>query len=323
MAQQQYTDLSQGVLASAYTPGDLSLSLTDASSFPAAGDFYVAMSEDEDPPDFFLKVTARAVNTLTVTTASGTQIAMPAGAKVTAVMNTAAFNACRAEINRTGTRANLPADGAGRAGDTYQCTDGPYRFIHNGAAWIPYVGAFKCVEPLLADFAWINQGTATATTTQGGIRLLAPAVAGTQIRILKKAAPVTPYTITALLWLRGMHLNYQGAGLTFRQSSDGKTVLFNTYVETTGPKMQVLKVGTGNYPNADQFLWHSSYPLVMRIADDGVNRISSWSPHGSSYETFHSVGRTDFLTADEVGFHANSENALFAAEAWLLSWEQS
>ena len=64
-------------------------------------------------------------------------------------------------------------------------------------------------------------------------------------------------------------------------------------------------------------------PLFLRIADDDTNRIMSWSNDGQHWIVSHTVGRTDFLTADEVGFMVNSNNATWPASMTLLSWVEA
>src|SRR6266446_5233542 len=51
--------------------------------------------------------------------------------------------------------------------------------------------------PVDGDYAWINQGGASVTVNaNGSICLYAPAT-GDSLRVRKKAAPATPYTMTA------------------------------------------------------------------------------------------------------------------------------
>jgi hypothetical protein len=61
----------------------------------------------------------------------------------------------------------------------------------------------------------------------------------------------------------------------------------------------------------------------MRIADTGTSRICSWSADGQNWHDLHSIGRTDFLTADEVGFYVNSQSATYPAACTLISWAQA
>jgi len=62
--------------------------------------------------------------------------------------------------------------------------------------------------------------------------------------------------------------------------------------------------------------------LWFRITDDGTNRICHVSGDGQHFITIHSVGRTDFLTADEVFFGVVGTTN-FANRTLLLSWKQS
>jgi hypothetical protein len=89
-------------------------------------------------------------------------------------------------------------------------------------SWIPTL-----TTPVLSDFAWVTQGSATATEQYGGITLYEPAHGNTtSLRILKKAAPATPYTITAgIVVSQWIAKTYNCLGICFRHSSDGQRQL--------------------------------------------------------------------------------------------------
>jgi hypothetical protein len=61
----------------------------------------------------------------------------------------------------------------------------------------------------------------------------------------------------------------------------------------------------------------------IRIADNGTNRLCSYSVDGQNWFQFHSVGRTDFLTATEVGFFANDASNTYECGITLLSWKEA
>jgi hypothetical protein len=63
-----------------------------------------------------------------------------------------------------------------------------------------------------------------------------------------------------------------------------------------------------------------TYPIWLRIQDNGTNRICSFSMDGVNYLVLHTVGRTDHLTADEVCFWAAARNGSFGCYANLVSW---
>ena len=88
MAWQLTKNLAQSTLASGYTAGDSSISVQsgDGAKFPTSGDFMLGLN---DPPDFFLRCTARSTDTLTVDTSgaeSSTAINEASGIKVTQVI---------------------------------------------------------------------------------------------------------------------------------------------------------------------------------------------------------------------------------------------
>jgi len=189
-----------------------------------------------------------------------------------------------------------------------------------GAAWVPWGPLFPLTKPpALAAFAWINQGGATATEVNGGIHL-AGAAAG-NLQILKKSAPGTPYSIVAAVLPLCIPADASGGGLCWRQSSDGKLV-------TAG----VARTGAANYNPAfvvqkwtDPDTWSATYvaltvynfPPFMKITDDGANRICYFGLDGINWYQAHSVGRTDFLTADEVGFYVLQNGRMS-----FISWQQ-
>jgi hypothetical protein len=62
----------------------------------------------------------------------------------------------------------------------------------------------------------------------------------------------------------------------------------------------------------------------IRIADNGTNRIISWSVNGLHFTQVHSVSRTDFITADEVGFFiSDSADNKHDPGLTLLSWAEA
>ena len=190
----------------------------------------------------------------------------------------------------------------------------------------PYFPPFT--TPVLTDFAWINQGTATAVEENGGINLTAAAAAAANHKILKKSAPSTPYTITAIFRPNIYPQPNSRFGLLFRNSSDGKEVTHAltcltspTFWHWLGEDFSGPTAYVSNNFGVAFSLYELRTPfIVMRIADDGTNRICSWSADGFNFRTLHSEGRTTYTTADEVGFFVSSDNDTYPAAATLLSW---
>ena len=225
----------------------------------------------------------------------------------------------------TAAYASRPA--AGNDGDLFFPSDGFSIQRDTGAAWVPWGPLFPFTAPVLTDFAWINQETATATQTKSGIYLLAPVQSGDDMRILKKAAPSTPYTITVWFLMHLHNVDYNLAGLCFRKSSDGKlaTFDFSNSGTSNSSRLETVKF---NSPTSINAVYASvnvrpGSLVCLQISDNGTNRIARWSTDGQNFHTLHTVERTDFLTADEVGFYANSVNATYPAAMTLLSWKES
>jgi hypothetical protein len=228
-----------------------------------------------------------------------------------------------ADIVLTDAYASRPA--AATEGRLFLPNNGVYVERDTGAAWAPWGPLYPFTVPVDGDFSWINQGTASVDTTNGGIYLLAPANSGTQLRIRIKSAPATPYTITAAFLPAMIATGPQRVGLCWRQSSDGKLVM--AYL-LGNANLQTYQIDKFNSPTAGNSTYVTRATpqtgvTFLRIADNGTNRITSYSVDGQHWIQLHSIGRTDFMTADQVGFFASDEGNIQAAAMTLLSWKQA
>lgn len=213
-------------------------------------------------------------------------------------------------------------------GDLYLPNNSPSLEQRGATAWVPWGPIYPLTAPVDADFAWINQGSASVTATTSSIYLRAPVSSGDSVRLRKKTAPSTPYTITAgfLAPLVGLLGSGQYAGLSFRQSSDGK--LANFYVGNDSSGFHIMESAKFSSPTA----FSASYArrgyaygsvVWLRITDDGVSRICSFSGDSQNWQVLHSVGRTDYMTANEVGFFINEITNTTEAAMTLISWKQA
>lgn len=226
-------------------------------------------------------------------------------------------------LNPTAAYASLAAFHQGRIGFP---SDGFSILRDSGSAFAPWGPIFPFTLPVNGDFAWINQGSATISEVSGGLVLAVPADATSpNIHLRKKTAPSTPYTITAAL-TSGMIAATAAYGLLFRESSSGKLHTFQINFEATGQQLYSYKADSptvGNSVYTSSILYGHPPPLFLRIADDGTDRKCSISWNGQTWIEFHSVGRTNFLTADEVGFFGASQNGTYGMNMTLLSWKQA
>ncbi len=225
----------------------------------------------------------------------------------------------------TTTYAGIQA--AAKAGRLFLPSDGFKLYRDTGAAWAPWGPLFPFVAPISGDYAWLNQGGAAVSTTNGGIHLSIPASASISFRGRDKAKAAA-YTITAAILPALIPANtVDTLGLYFSDGTQLHTfgVGFSTGVAGSyyllSAKWNTTTSFSANYTAAS---FSQFGPVVwLRIADTGVNRVCSISSDGQNFLTFHTIGRTDFLTATRVGFGGSVTNASNAAGITLLSWQET
>ena len=209
---------------------------------------------------------------------------------------------------------------AGNDGNLFLPTNGFTIDRDNGVTWQPWGPIFAFTTPIDGDFVWINQGTASVNADKNAIFLLA---GNSALNIRKKSKPFTKFHVSIALFPRLLSVNFNTCGLLFRESGSGKVHTFTLEGNSSGTKNLYSQKWnsptsfSANYTNIG-IAWLGPF-FFIRITDDGTNRICSYSSDGQNWATFHSVGRTDFLTADEVGFFVNGSTAAMT----LLSWQET
>lgn len=253
----------------------------------------------------------------------GSAVNFGAGTKRVALVLPASFLTQYA--HPTNTFANLAAAQAGRI---LLPSNGFSLYRDTGSILVPWGPLFPLTAPVNGDFSWVNQGSAAVATTYGGVLISEAIDSGNsqQYRLRVKSAPSTPYTVDMLF----LGVSFQNTTSTiagvWRQSSDGKLIL----VSSDGAG--VIKWNDPNNVSASYILGSSrtvpqaSYCFI-RLQDDGTDRKVYLSLDGQHWHLKHSVGRTDFLTADQVGFALNVGNQGFLtssglAGALLLHWKE-
>lgn len=238
---------------------------------------------------------------------------------------TAAANGTGGSGNVTSTTAHGSEPGSPASGDLDLYTNSFYISRYSGSVWAPWGPVFPMTPPVDGSYSWVNQGGASVDTTNGGIFLLAPATAGTNLRVRVKTAPTPPYTITAAVLARAPGINFAGVGLCFRQSSDGKLATLgmehNNDWQVVVHKFNSATSFNSNYTSLNMGTLMS--PVFFQISDNNTNRIVRISADGQHWQEIHSVTRTDFLTANQVGFYASADQATWDCGMTLLSWKET
>ncbi len=233
-------------------------------------------------------------------------------------VNAAYLNQVGTEVNANtsaqtlaGTFASRPAAATSNSGAVYFCTDTDAIYKSNGSAWtkirVAGAGGTLADPTALTSF---NLGTATLTSDKGDRLLTIPSVAGDNLRgEYQTLSPTSGYTAAAYIDLinapstlstyTGLLLgNSSGSYITFGLSygaalgSFGISIFKWTSATAASAAYQSL-MGTTLLP---------ALPRWFRIRDDGTNRIFEYSRDNIGWNTLFSVGRTDFLTPDRVGW---------------------
>lgn len=226
------------------------------------------------------------------------------------------------------TYANIAAAtcGATETGRVGFVSNAAYIARCSGSAWQFFHDGFLATIPAaVSTWTQVNAGSATFDDTYGAIRIKAPAAAGDNWRILAKTAPATPWTMTVYMEVFNFSVDFPGIGIGFRQSSNGMLHHFglqNAAVSYTNFRGFISRKYTDHDTSSTAYKTAES-PLRskywLRIADNGTNRICSYSLNGQDFTEFHSIGRTDFLTADQYVLMVQSINTTYDAEAVYYS----
>ena len=212
-------------------------------------------------------------------------------------------------------------------GDDWHITDSRLMAHRASSAWSYYWGTRQV--HVVPTTSWVNQGSATLTDT-GDLTLFCPAVNADNLRGRVYTAPSLNYTIDVI-----MIPAFKPATDTFAAyigwSNGTAFVTFgigNTNA-SGGPYMEVIKwtnsttfsAAYAGSTSAEPFIRWVTKPIYLRIQEDGSNRTCSYSfDEGRNYIQFHQVGRTDFLTATQVGFFVFNHHASLTNSQVILDW---
>lgn len=287
-----------GPLGSGVTVFDVA----DGSGFPSEGDFRVLVENE------LMLVTARSGATLTAVRGIEDTIAAehPDGSTVRVIVTEGALEKHMSDFNAL--------------------------YIPNGT---PPFRLFKAdgSPATRTDFAWFNQGSASAEDlADGSILLTTPGGAGNNACGKYVAPPTPPYTLTAafsMLWLHSGS-SYPQCGIMLEESGTGRLIGFTIHhgrANAFVPGIEVAKYNSYTSFNSDYFgaygLGVLSEAVWLRIADDSVNLTFSMSIDGVKWRQLHQVSRIDWLVsgANRISFaHDRASNNVGDHLTYLKHW---
>lgn len=234
------------------------------------------------------------------------------GADIRQVLTVAGLKAIAGHVVQKGTFASLPA--SSQEGNVYLPTDAWQIFRDSGSAQEQWGPIFPLTVPITTGWSWVNQGTSTIATTKNSLILTGGATgSGANVSGRFRTAPATPWTVTIHVIPTVLNKAFMGYGLAFRQASDGK--LHTNMIMGTGTSTEVSRLMSSKWDSPTvlnahyQTLFFPGKCTWFRVTDDGSNRKSYISGDGQNWMETHSIGRTDYLTATEVGFLVSTENS--------------
>ena len=214
--------------------------------------------------------------------------------------------------NLLGQLSGLPPANTVNTGTSYQCTDAPLKFLHDGTVWKPtgLINIFS--PPVLSNF---TDQSSTANITDTGSGLLIHGSVNTVSLYRSNSNVSAPFSVTGYYSAVVGNENYGTVGITAWDktggANDNRYVLwgvqsvsgtlnfvvqnFNSNGTWAGNALQVSLAAWGFYPNIG--MW-------MRIYDDNTNRLYQLSSDGTQWTTALSVSRTNHCTVNRGGWSA-------------------
>jgi hypothetical protein len=329
MAVELFTNLGETTLASGYTSGGASITVTSASSFPTTGTFHVRLGN-----------TGRTIY----------RVDSVSGAVFT---GGAEFNDANASAGDT-VKIVASREVAERFVESPESGESALRA---GVAGIDEYGRYNWKMRRVPDtsgWTWSNQGSASVVQGSGLLKFVGHHVSGsTSIRGLHKAIPSTPFTITVGMIPRfpvatnlnnlaalgfgffevatTKHVCLLGANLDYSSgnATQGTIVVQGFTNPTTGGTLYVDHIAGAEF---NSFGVNNLVPpfggiVWLRAFDNGTDVAYTYSWDKVTWTTLITQTRiTGFTTApDRVGIFSQLQSATvtIADIGWFLSWEES
>lgn len=306
-------NLAETTLASGYTAGSGSLSVTSAGDFPTDGDFTVRL---DNVSQTILRVSAVSGTTFTVTAEENDG-------------NASAGDAVILATSRTQGERYLQRPLTGQARSPY------------GADGALFLGPFQNPVTALSQssWSWVNQGSFAYSESAGFVHITGPAAAGTNIRGRFKTAPSVPYTIEMGV-IHMFHASTSGPsqlqflGLAFRESGTGEITVFVFSNFSLATAQASPTIAAANYNSAtsfnasigtERFLPGMPQLCWLRMTDNNTNLIFEYSFDRVNWFQIASIGRTSFMAGapDQVGWIATDQGGSQDFAGTIVSWVES
>lgn len=205
--------------------------------------------------------------------------------------------------------------------------DSPMRAFYRHGVWNYMI--FDQTVTLYDDtgFTWVNQGSATITSSRGYALLTGTANATTNWHLRLKPLPTTgTFELIAFMKTTTYNVNFMNGALILYDSTTGK---FITWGVSEGQGVTCFKYNSTTSFNAAYTIpamsacGHCAVGYWFAISQDSTNRKFYISKNGIDFEPILTTTRTDFITPNFIGYGLNSENSLTSyldIYSWYLNY---
>lgn len=313
---EQYANEATTTLNGAINNSTTTVVVTDASTFPASGNFRIKVANE------IMIVTAVSSNTFTVTRGQegSTAVSHADLTPVYHIVTKGSLLKLIDDANTRGTYASLPA--AGRAGRRYTATDNPFEYYDNGSSWLARMpGNAMDFNANVGSFGtWLNQDSATIVTTNG-YHILAPLTGQAngserwhgRYQSLSGGA-TSAFVMTGVFDYTRCPGGISVGGLMLRDSGSSRFMIYSTNVASGVPQIQANTWSSPTANNSslfsDAFYHVMPSPLTyLQLEADGTNFIFRYSiDFGRSWLVHRKVAISGSYLAsyDQIGFAMNN-----------------
>lgn len=331
MAFEQYVNLAASTAASALIGSGTSAQFNVAGGagalFPATPQFRVTVSNADGTNAEPMLCTAISGDALTVLRGASASLESPTptalvhavGSLVSHNLTAGAMNQIRIDTHQQGPSLSAASQ---KQGNLYFPNNGINLSYDNGSSLNPYGPFYEFGDPNAQTWNFLNQGSTTVSTTNGGIALINTATETPTSQPFFHGyvftVPATPYHVI---------IGYSYVG-QMGQAGNSNTNFINGGLWTDGTKVLLVGLDNSNNPynqyigffnpvalsggytgfsavlGATQF--ENKAPLQwLRLGDNGTNRTVDIGPTPYNWMNIYTQGNTVGLTPTKIGFGIN------------------
>jgi hypothetical protein len=207
----------------------------------------------------------------------------------------------------------------------YSATDAALQGFCDGASHLDWKYKSVTVTPTVVGdlVTWYAQGGASTVSYQGSWALVGT-TANDGVHGRYKTAPATPFSVVACLEQFVGSNTFATAGMFWTDGTKAITIDTTTQAggNASGP-IEINKFDNSTTFNSQYLPPNASVSMLglfcIAMVDDGTNRKEKVSYDGKNWTQMHTVGRTDFLTANGVGVEVGDVGGNIAPQIQVVS----